>query len=65
MYSAQELHRKNIHYPWINTTQVTEKHKNYTLHATGEATLQSGRIYIALPSTMVLTEETKKKLNIM
>jgi hypothetical protein len=65
MYSAQELYRKNINYPWVNTSQVAEKHKNYTLHATGEATLQSGRIYIALPSTTVLTEETKKKFNII
>lgn len=65
MYSAQELHRKNINYPWVNMTQVTDKHKNYTLHATGEATLQSGRIYIALPSTLQMTEETKQKFNIM
>ena len=65
MYSAEELRRKNINFPWINTSQVTEKHKNYTLYATGEATLQSGRIYIALPAAVALTEETKKKYNIM
>jgi hypothetical protein len=66
MYSIAELHRKNANYPWIDMSQVqADKNKNYTLYATGEATLQSGRIYVALPSTVKMDEETKKKFNIM
>ena len=64
-YCAAELQQKNARFPWINTSLVSPAHGSYTLHATGDATLQSGRIYVALPSTVKLTEETKKKYNIM
>lgn len=64
-YCAAELHQKNARFPWINTSLVTPASSGYTLHATGDATLQSGRIYIALPSNVKLTEENKKKYNIM
>lgn len=65
-YSAYELQMKNINYPWINTSQVrADPHTKYELHATGDATLQSGRIYVAVPTTVKLTEEVKKRLNIM
>jgi hypothetical protein len=65
MYCAAELHQKNARFPWINTSLVSPASSAYTLHATGDATLQSGRIYVALPSNVKLTEETKKKYNIM
>jgi len=35
------------------------------LYATGECTIGSGRIYVALPANQPLTEEVKKKHNIM
>jgi hypothetical protein len=65
MYSIAEIYRQNAKYPWIDTSQVKDPHKNYTLYATGEATLQSGRIYVALPSTIKMDNETKKRYNIM
>lgn len=64
-YSAAELHQKNAKFPWINMQQVSSKTAAYTLHATGDATLQSGRIYVALPSTVPMNEETKQKYNII
>jgi hypothetical protein len=66
-YYASELNLKNLQYPWINTSQVKAEnpHKKYELHATGDATLQSGRIYVAVPTNVKLTDEVKKRLNIM
>jgi hypothetical protein len=64
-YSAAELHQKNAKFPWINMQQVSSKTAAYTLHATGDATLQSGRIYVALPCNVKLDEETKIKYNII
>jgi hypothetical protein len=65
-YYASELNLKNLQYPWINKSQVkADPHTKYELHATGDATLQSGRIYVAVPTTVQLTEEVKKRLNIM
>jgi hypothetical protein len=64
-YSAAELHQKNSKFPWINTKHVNSNTAAYTLHATGDATLQSGRIYVAVPANVKLDEETKKKYNIM
>lgn len=61
-YSAAELRQKNAN--WINMQQVSSK-TAYTLHATGDATLQSGRIYVALPSTVAMNEETKRKYKII
>jgi hypothetical protein len=64
-YSAAELHQKNAKFPWINTQHVSPKTASYTLHATGDATIQSGRIYVAVPANVKLDEETKRKYNIM
>jgi hypothetical protein len=64
-YSAAELHQKNARFPWINTKHVVPTNATYTLHATGDCTLQSGRIYVAVPSNVKINEETKKKYNIM
>jgi hypothetical protein len=48
---------------WIkNIDKVEGKVK---LYATGECTIDAGRIYVALPATQPLTEELKKKHNIM
>ncbi len=64
-YYASELNLKNLQYPWIKTSEVkADPHTKYELHATGDATINEGRIYVAVP-TGTLTEEVKKRLNIM
>jgi hypothetical protein len=49
---------------WINTDNSLDDNKLYKLYATGNATISSGREYIALPSDKILTENDYVKYNI-
>ena len=50
---------------WIkNIDKINNNHEMVNIHPTGDI-LSSGRIYIALPSNIVLTTEIKKKYNII
>ena len=49
---------------WIKNIDKINNNEMVNIHATGEILL-SGRIYIALPSNIVLTSEVKKKYNII
>ena len=68
-FSTSELFQMNYNPKygsnWINTTNITTTNDKYILYPTGDATLQSGRKYIALSSNTKIDEETKKKYNII
>jgi hypothetical protein len=49
---------------WIKNIDKINNHEIVNIYATGDILL-SGRIYIALPSNVVLTNEIKKKYNII
>ena len=73
-YSKSQLHNMNHDYKygsgWIkmNTNTNTNTNTNndrFKLYATGDSSINTGRIYIALPASEVITEEIKRKYNIM
>ncbi len=72
-YSKSQLYDMNLNYKygpgWIkinqNANDNTHIKDNYKLYATGDSNISSGRIYIALPASEVITEEVKRKYNIM
>lgn len=49
---------------WIKNIDKINNNELVNIHPTGEI-LSSGRIYIALPSNIVLTSELKKKYNLI
>ncbi len=49
---------------WIKNIDKINNNEMVNIHATGEI-LSSGRIYIALPSNIVLTSDIKKKYNLI
>ena len=49
---------------WIKNIDKINNNEMVNIHATGDILL-SGRIYIALPSNIVLTSELKKKYNLI
>lgn len=49
---------------WIKNIDKINNNEMVNIHATGDILL-SGRIYIALPSNIVLTSDIKKKYNII
>ena len=69
-YSSSELMSLNAGYPWRNCIIQPPKDikssptNTYTLHATGDADL-NGRKYIPLPVGTKITEEIKRKYNLM
>ena len=42
-----------------------EPEATYKLYATGDADLLRGRIYVSLPSDLVITDEIKRQYNIL
>ena len=69
-YSSNQLTSMNCSYPWRNCIieppkEVKSSSTNtYTLHATGDCYLD-GRKYISLPAGITITEEIKRKYNLM
>ena len=65
-YTKMQLHEMNASYPWskcitnIDNIRDTERGR---LYPTGNAGLY-GRIYIALPSNLVITPEIKNRYNL-
>ena len=49
---------------WIKNINKINNNEMVNIHPTGEI-LSSGRIYIALPSNIVLTSDIKKKYNLI
>lgn len=65
-YNKFEIEQLNYKYGgnWISNNNDKLKLK-LKLWATGDATLSSGRIYIALPADKILTPQEKLKYNII
>ena len=65
-FNKAELSQLNTKYGggWINNVYSLPDKKSFHLYPTGYCTLQ-GREYVAVPSDKKLTEEDKRKLNIM
>jgi len=58
--------KKYSSFGWIkNIENNNDDNKSYKLYATNEASLSSGRKYIALPSDKILTANDYLKYNIM
>ena len=61
----------NKEYPWNNSIKFPDiynkdsDNKRYTLYATGDCDISTGRQYISLPSNLKITEEIKRKYNLM
>lgn len=68
VYTSSQISSMNNSYPWNGTLSCTDDHKStsglYELHATGDADL-NGRKYIALPKETKITEEVRRKYNLM
>ncbi len=68
VYTSSQISSMNNSYPWNGTLSCTDDHKSssglYELHATGNASLD-GREYIALPKGLPITEEVRRKYNLM
>ena len=65
-YNVAELQYMNTKYGgYIRMGEKDPYQKDYLLYATGDSTISSGRIYVALPKNKVLTYEDKLKYNIM
>lgn len=67
-YTIQTLNSMNYKYPWNGTISIDNNNNNnskcMSLYATGECD-SNGRIYVALPSNMIITNHIKKKYNLM
>jgi len=69
-YSYNQLASMNSSYPWSNciieppVDLKPSSTDTYTLHATGDADLD-GRKYISLPAGIKITEEVKRKYNLI
>ena len=50
---------------WIKNINELSDKQEYKLYPTGEYEFNSGRIYVALPASKIISEEDKKKYNIM
>ena len=69
-YELDSISKKDV---WRNSLDMGETNKNeesrnntkYKLHATGYADVMNGRRYVALPEDLKITEEIKKKYNLM
>ena len=50
---------------WIQNLNNIDSNKDVKIYATGNSTISTGRIYIALPADKVLSREDYIKYNIM
>jgi len=69
-YTKERLDKINYSYPWngsiINSNESKSKENNtYKLYATGDANISQGRIYVSLPSNIKITDEIRRKYNLM
>ena len=76
-YSKETLNIMNCRYPWNGSIKHSDLKTNsinsinsintntYKLYATGDADVSLGRIYISLPTTLKITNDIKKKYNLM
>ena len=71
-FTKSELAEMNSSHPWAGAIIQSEEVENcnddeakFKLHATGSCGISCGRIYIALPENMKLTEDVKSKYNLM
>ena len=65
-YSKKELISLNVNLKtgsqWIKNIHHLNDKDQYVIHPTGEYTIASGRLYIALPSDKNITIEDKKSI---
>jgi hypothetical protein len=66
-YTKRELENLNVKYGsgWITNIQSTTDKQSYILYPTGYCTIDHGRDYVAIPTNTTLTQEDKRKLNII
>ena len=68
VYTTNQISTMNGSYPWNGALSCAEDLKSssglYELHATGDADLD-GRKYVALPKETNITEDVKRKYNLM
>jgi hypothetical protein len=64
-YTKEELFRLNTYYGgWIQNVDSLKETQKFYLYPTGYCSLQ-GRDYVAVPVDKKLTNEDKRRLNIM
>ena len=67
-FTREKLNSMKYSYPWngcISIDDTYDKHRGtYELHPTGYADL-NGRKYVALPSGITITQEIKRKYNLI
>ena len=67
-FSLNQIRNMNNEQPWNGSIKILPNSKHdcgYKLVATGDATTQQGRIYIAIPANMVITENMKSEMNLL
>jgi len=64
IYDKASLQKMNNSLLGRNWIQIIGEAETYKLHATGNASLSGGRMYIALPSMMQITQEEQDKYNL-
>jgi hypothetical protein len=70
IYSKNTLETMNLdkkygYSPWITNLNNINSKDDVVMYPTGDYTLSSGRIYIALPANKKLTQLEKEKYNII
>ena len=67
--TGARIYEMNKSYPWCgcieNAYSIKDSQKLYKLYTTGGCDIGSGRIYVALPSDLEITEDVIKKHNLM
>ena len=73
--SGATIYNMNCGYPWSGCIKVPDKNKTtfdlrednkkYVLHATGDCDITNGRTYVALPANMKITDEVRRKHNLI
>ena len=64
IYDKATLQKMNNSLLGRNWIQIVGDADTYKLHATGNASLTGGRMYVALPSTMQITQEVQDRYNL-
>lgn len=64
-YKINEMNKTELWNGSIIEPVNTNKDCKYKLYSTGDATISKGRIYVSLPANLKITNEIKKKYNIM
>ena len=67
-YTSGQISAMNCSYPWSGSLSCADDKKSssglYELHATGDADLD-GRKYVALPKDTKITDEVKRRYNLI